>query len=146
MAYAIEDIMFFKTLEYGAVFLETPLTPYDQQLFVETISNMITQAGSETDFREMLWEHSGIYSIDINELSGIVETVNGYHIILRLPINFDLVPISAAMDGDNRTLRHFAAFQLFEPVLLEWRGSLPILFTDEFESIDFATLFAWSEG
>ena len=266
--YSINDVMFFKSLQYGSELLGAQLTPLDEQLLSESINNMINQAGSVEEFSEMLWDHSGIYSLglfeylmtteylmsrivvtlygehaslipdnevaeiiedgdflmamhilrsrmegedahlpiffleeilealdnydgddfvqfftevmlentedvgglsayphgylfqegdmfpefynavvalEIGELSGIVETEHGFHIILRLPINYDVVPIAASFQGDTRSLRHVAAFILFEPVMQEWREAIAPVFTEDFESFDFATVFAWQD-
>ena len=77
------------------------------------------------------------------ELSDIVESDFGHHIILRLPIDYDQVPISMASAGMARTLRQLAAVDDFEIVTQEWRDSLNPEFTPEYNSIDLATIFKW---
>ena len=85
-------------------------------------------------------------ALEVGEISGIVETNYGYHIIYRLPINYDIIPYSNAMYGDYRTLRVYAAAIHFDEVLFEWRDSLPVVQSAEYESIDIATLFAFSNS
>ena len=80
-------------------------------------------------------------SLDIGELSEVVETYYGYHILYRLPINFDITPYSFAMYEDYRTLREYAAAIHFDSVILEWSASLPVEQSPEFESIDITELF-----
>ena len=81
-------------------------------------------------------------SLEIGQFSGIIETDFGYHIILRLPLNYDVPPFASAEQGDYRTLRHMAAFELFDSVVERWKSDLDPVFTPEFESIDFAALLA----
>jgi len=83
-------------------------------------------------------------ALDIGELSGIVETDFGYHIILRLPIDFDRVPDAYVREGLYRTLRQLAALEDFYEKLQGWRDDLNIEFTPEYDSIDIAAIFAWS--
>ena len=80
-------------------------------------------------------------SLEINEISGIVEGSDSYHIIYRIPINYDVVPINSFMDGDFRTLRMMVAFAKFESLLDDWADLLEPEFTDEFESIDVSVMF-----
>jgi hypothetical protein len=80
-------------------------------------------------------------SIDIGEFSGIVETMYGYHIVYRLPIDFDAIPSSRARINDFRSLRHITAAGLFDFDLYGWMLSLSAEYTPEFESIDFLALF-----
>jgi len=75
------------------------------------------------------------------EMSGLVETQFGYHIILRLPMNYDVSPISEANHGSNNTLRQIAVLEDFDALLREWRDSLNIVFTPEYNSIDLETIF-----
>ena len=81
--------------------------------------------------------------LEYGELSGIVESEFGYHIILRLPVDYDFVPYSLESAGRNITLRQLAGFEDFEARLQEWRNSMDIEFTPEYNSIDIATIFAW---
>lgn len=66
-----------------------------------------------------------------------VESVHGYHIILRLPLDID-----AAMDYTGYTLRYIAASALFSNMSEEWFSSAEVEYTDKFASLDFNELFA----
>ena len=86
---------------------------------------------------------SAFLELEFGEFSGVVESDFGYHIILRLPVNPDTIPIGASMTDDTRTLRQLAAFDFFFELVSEWRDNLTHEFTAEFMSIDYVTIFEW---
>ena len=79
------------------------------------------------------------------EMSDVVETSHGYHIILRVPINFDAVPISLRGQGIMRTIRQIAAADDFELLATRWREQMNAEFSALYDSIDLANVFAWLE-
>ena len=85
--------------------------------------------------------YEGTIALDIGTLSGIVETGHGYHIILRLPIDYDSVPISSLFRGDDISLRMRTAIDMFDFALAGWMDSIPPAFTAEFYLIDLLELF-----
>ena len=84
-------------------------------------------------------------ALKVGELSGIVETVYGYHIILRIPLDYDAVPFELYREGIYRTLRQLAALDNFYSLLDSWRDSLDVSFTPEYNSIDLASIFKWQD-
>jgi len=80
----------------------------------------------------------------IGELSDIVETDFGFHIILRMPIDYDTVPIGISSAGMSMTLRQVAALDNFEELQREWRDSINLEFTAEYYSIDIASIFRFN--
>ncbi|MDR2600089.1 MAG: peptidylprolyl isomerase [Oscillospiraceae bacterium] len=81
--------------------------------------------------------------LKIGEISGLVETVYGYHIILRLPIDYDMVPMAYAIESYNIPLRMIAAYELFGELLETWREELEYEFSPEYKSIVLSDIFAW---
>ncbi|MDR2665371.1 MAG: peptidylprolyl isomerase [Oscillospiraceae bacterium] len=68
--------------------------------------------------------------------SGIVETVFGFHIIYRLPIDYD------ATLGSGHTLRYEAALDMFNRTAMEsWREGLSVTLSPSYESLDLEELF-----
>ena len=84
-------------------------------------------------------------ALEIGQISDIVETTYGYHIILRLPIDYDIIPSGLSREGITRTLRQVAAVGDFNNVQREWFEALNITFTPEYESINLAEIFNWQE-
>jgi len=80
-------------------------------------------------------------SLDIGEHSGIVESDFGYHILLRLPINFDVVPFASSYAGDYRSLRSIAASAIFDNGLYDIMEILAPEFTADYYSIDIGSIF-----
>ena len=80
-------------------------------------------------------------ALEIGEYSGIVETEYGYHILYRLPIDFDEVPSYYYRQYDFSSLRYIAAMGLFDSVLFGWKESLAPVFSAEHASIDIAVIF-----
>lgn len=80
------------------------------------------------------------------EFSGIVETSNGYHIILRVPVNYDVVPIAysayASMGYGNLTLRYITADSMFQANINSWTERVEVTDTDGLDSLDIAALLA----
>jgi len=80
--------------------------------------------------------------LDIGQFSEIVETSYGYHIIFRIPIDVDSVPSSGYITNDTRTLRERVMINIFNARLVSWRDEMEIEYTDAFESINLAEVFA----
>lgn len=80
-------------------------------------------------------------SLEINGLSGIVEGDEGYHIIYRIPLNYDVIPVANFLAEDYRTLRMLVAYEKFGLLLNDWAETLDPEFTAELESIDISEMF-----
>ena len=80
-------------------------------------------------------------ALDIGAYSGIVETEYGYHIIYRLPINYDEIPSANYRQYDFTTLRNTVAMGMFDSAMYGWMNSLNPEYTDEYRSIDIVEIF-----
>lgn len=85
-------------------------------------------------------------ALDIGKFSkDIVETQAGYHILYRIPINYDVTPISIYNNNNyvKPSLREMTASKMFESIVYdEWLNSLDITYTDTYKSLDFNKMFA----
>jgi len=81
-------------------------------------------------------------NLRIGEMSGIVETDFGYHIILRLPVNYDTQLMTPGNVSQN-TFRQLAAGSGFETLLNDWQTSIEhnLEFTSAYNSIDLSKIF-----
>ncbi len=90
----------------------------------------------QTEFEE------GTAALSDYEISDIVETSYGYHIILRLPLKAENI-VGYFSDGSGSyTLRYEAAINRFNAVVKGWFASAETVWSEKFSSIDLAELFA----
>ena len=85
-------------------------------------------------------------SLEFGGFSDIVETEYGFHIILRLPVDYDDVPYSLSSSGQSSTLRQLAAIEDFDSIMQGWRDEISFEYTPEFHSINVADIFAWQRN
>jgi len=81
-------------------------------------------------------------ALNIGEMSGIVESEFGYHIILRLPVDYN-TPIMTRDGPSPGSFRQLAAANSFESVVVGWLDSITqnLEITSVYESIDLAGIF-----
>ncbi|MDR0952505.1 MAG: peptidylprolyl isomerase [Oscillospiraceae bacterium] len=75
--------------------------------------------------------------LEPGEISGIVESDYGLHIILRLKLGANL-----AVEATGETLAYFIAQELFNTEMENWEEAAEVVFSEEYESMDLAALFA----
>jgi len=85
--------------------------------------------------------YAGTRALEIGGLSGLIGTTFGYHIIHRLPIDYDEIPFSYFQQHHMVTLRHSAAMMSFELDLQNWASGLDARFSAEYEQIDLVEIF-----
>lgn len=84
---------------------------------------------------------NAVKALEENGLSDVVESAYGYHIILRPAMDPENVfGIDSA--GMPRTLRYFAASNIFNGITSEWFDDAEIVYTDKFASLDLNELFS----
>ncbi len=95
----------------------------------------------EPDFADVVIE--AVESLAEYEYSGIVETESAYYVILRLPINVDVIPLSQAAYmnyGYDYSLRYLASVELYNDLVRSWASYYPLEFSPEYEALDLAAL------
>ena len=90
---------------------------------------------------EMVQEfEDAVRAMEIGDLSEIVESDYGYHIILRIPVDPDAV-IGTDSYGNEVTLRYAAATQQFSAELTAWTDAAVIEWKSGFENLDLSVIF-----
>ena len=78
-------------------------------------------------------------SLEEGAVSDIVQTSYGYHLIMRLPINYDVIPSAysyyTAYGYDYLTLRYLCADEAFSASVRQWMERVEIEKTDLYESL-----------
>ena len=76
------------------------------------------------------------------EVSDIVATSYGYHILLRLPVNYDAIPsaysqyVNYGYDPSELTLRYLTAQSMFSSVTDGWITNAEIVRTQTLDNLD----------
>ena len=79
--------------------------------------------------------------LEIGQFSQPVESVHGFHIIFRVPLDLDDIPFSFMNMGHFETLRSFAASGLFFDMMDDWFDGLLPNYTEAFNSIVLPEIF-----
>lgn len=88
----------------------------------------------------------GTRALEEYEISDIVESSYGYHIILRLPLDPEGKTLSQdSGTGDYMTLRADAANELFNAMLLDWIETSTVEWQGDFGTLDYNELFTVPE-
>lgn len=88
---------------------------------------------------------NAVTELEENAYSGIVESPYGYHIILRLPIDVDVIPsayANYAYSGYTYSLRFIVAWDMFSALATEWQDACTVETTDALNNLKLGELFA----
>ena len=80
----------------------------------------------------------GTRDLDFGEVSEPVQTSYGYHIIYRLPVDYDATPTS----WQNGSLRISVAYELLQIDIENWQLEMEIVHSSNYESLDLAKIFS----
>lgn len=84
---------------------------------------------------------NGTAALEFYEVSDVVTTGAGYHVILRLPIDENTV-VDQNPDGSDVTIRYAAASEAFSDLADGWVEDADIQWESGFDSLDFNEVFA----
>ena len=82
------------------------------------------------------------FALEERDVSEIVESQSGYHIILRLPLDPNGLTTTTAQDGSYLTLRQCMTSALFTREFAERQKAAQIEWAQGFEDLDLGALFA----
>ena len=86
--------------------------------------------------------YDGAKALAEDEVSELVKSSYGYHIILRLPLDPDGKTLSQdSGTGDYMTLRADAANELFNNMLIDWINNAEVEWKGDFGTMDYNELF-----
>ncbi len=79
----------------------------------------------------------------VGELSEVVKSSYGYHIILRLPIGADdrVFTSGGSSEGGTDTLRYYAAYDAFRKTVDSWVRDVKIETTEALDNMDFGKIY-----
>ena len=81
-----------------------------------------------------------VKAMEIGDLSEVVESDYGYHIILRIPVDPDGI-IGTDANGNDVSLRYAAATQQFSAQLTALEDAAEVVWSEGFETPDLAAIF-----
>ena len=132
----LEDLNNYEGDDFGAYFDELMNTYTADPGVINYPDGYLFQSG------EMVSEfEDATVALEIGQISEIVETDYGYHIIYRIPINYDVTPTAYSSYGTD-SLRAIIASEMYTAVCNVWFDSLTVTYSDEYNALDFAELFA----
>ncbi len=89
--------------------------------------------------------YNAALSVEEGQYSEIVESAYGYHIVMRLPINYDKTPMRYLSYGFENSLRYIIANTLFREEAESWMDSVKTENTEFHDTIDLAQVFPVEE-
>ena len=80
-----------------------------------------------------------VNALEDYEMSDVVETSYGYHIIMRIPVEPDAIVMDTS--GQAVYLRAGVAEQQFTEIMNSWMAEAEVVWTDGFENLDMTAVF-----
>lgn len=81
-----------------------------------------------------------VKAMEVGQLSELVESDYGYHIIMRIPVDPDAI-IGTNSNGEESTLRFVAAYQTYLNEMQNWIDDAEVVWYEGFEEPDLAAIF-----
>lgn len=81
-----------------------------------------------------------VKAMEVGQLSELVESDYGYHIIMRIPVDPDAI-IGTNSNGEESTLRFVAAYQTYLNEMQTWIDDAEVIWYEGFEEPDLAAIF-----
>lgn len=84
---------------------------------------------------------NGTAALEPYQVSDVITSVSGYHVILRLPLNADTV-VDQDNDGNDVTIRYAAAYAAFNDLADSWMDDADVVWESGFETPDLDKIFS----
>lgn len=90
--------------------------------------------------------YDGTLATALHSVSGILETEGGFHVMLRLPVDYDAVPMAysgkTGREEKQYSLRSLTANAMYEKRMAAASETIPVTLTALYDSLDFNGMFA----
>ncbi len=89
---------------------------------------------------------SAVQGLEMYEVSEVVETDSAIYVLLRIPINPDVAPLSISyysQSADSKySLRYQVSVQMYNKMVSGWSQQYPAIFSPEYEALDLAAIMS----
>jgi hypothetical protein len=78
-------------------------------------------------------------ALEIGQFSDVVESQKGYHILYKIPLNYDITPMAYSSYG-TFSLRYITAVSMFNSTQDVWIGILDVTYSKAYSALNFENL------